>query len=270
MPQAPADRIAAFRQLHEAGCFILPNPWDAGSAKLLQGLGFKALASTSAGCAWSMGRPDGGIGVDDALAHLLVLTDATELPVNADFQNGFSDHPEGVAENVARAVETGISGLSIEDSTQNPSEPLYDFDLAVLRIRAARAAIDATGSGVVLTARSEGFIVGRPDLDETIRRLKAFAEAGADCLYAPGLPDLDMIGAVVAAAPLPVNVLVGGPSIPVPDLAAAGVRRISTGAALARVAYAAALVSVQQLKDAGAFQPFPPITPFKSLNAALS
>ena len=190
MPAASATTIAAFRALHGSGCFVIPNPWDVGGARLLAGMGFKALASTSAGAAWALGRPDGGVALADMLEHLAMLAGATDLPVNADFQNGFADAPDDVAANVTRAIATGIAGLSIEDSTGRPADPLYDVDLAVARVAAARKAIDQSGSGVLLTARAEGFLAGRPDLDDVIARLKAFSNAGADCLYAPFLPDL--------------------------------------------------------------------------------
>jgi 2-methylisocitrate lyase-like PEP mutase family enzyme len=260
---------AEFRRLHEAGCFVLPNPWDAGSTKLLQAMGFKALASTSAGYAWSIARPDGGVSRDEMLAHLRQLVDMTDLPVNADFEHGYADAPDGVAANVTLAVATGVAGLSIEDSTGRPEQPLYDFALAVERIKAARAAIDAGRTGTLLTARSEGFFAGRPDLEETIKRLKAFAAAGADCLYAPGLPDHAAIAAVIAAvAPKPVNVLVSGPGFKVAELAALGVRRVSTGGALARAAWGGFLSAARDMLDPGAFQPFAPIAPFRNLNAA--
>ncbi len=178
-----ADKRKAFRALHASGCFVIPNPWNVGSARYLQGLGFKALASTSSGHAHSMGYPDGAQSMDEVLAHYHELTEAADLPLNADFENGFADDPDTVAENVTKCIATGVAGLSIEDSPNNASTPLYDFDLALARVKAARAAIDKAGGDVVFTARTEGFIRGRPDLDETIRRLKAFADAGADCLY---------------------------------------------------------------------------------------
>src|SRR5262245_37665902 len=203
------ERARAFRQLHESGCFVLPNPWDAGSARPLAGLGFQALATTSAGFAWSAGRADQQVKLDEVLAHLRTMSRAVEIPINADFEGGFAIAPDEVARNVAAAAETGIAGLSIEDSSGDPVEPLFDFDLALARIRAARRAIDDSGTGILLTARSEGFVCGRPDLGETIRRLTAFAEAGADCLYAPGLKTMADIKLVVSAvAPKPVNVLV--------------------------------------------------------------
>ena len=271
MPAAPDATISTFRALHESGCFVLPNPWDVGGARLLARMGFQALASTSAGCAWSMGRPDGGVPLAEMLQHLALLAGATDLPVNADFQDGFADSPAGVAANVALAVGAGVAGLSIEDSTGRADQPLYGFDEAIARVRAAREAIDNAGSGALLTARSEGFLVGRPDLDETLARLGAFADAGADCLYAPGLPDLAAGKAVVqAAGPLPVNVLIGWGDLTVGDLAAAGVRRVSVGGALARAAWGGFISAARAISQDGAFQPFPPVTPFRNLNEAFS
>jgi 2-methylisocitrate lyase-like PEP mutase family enzyme len=252
MSQTAADKRREFRRLHEAGCFILPNPWDVGSAMLLAHLGFKALASTSAGMAWAIGRPDGAVALDEVLLHLSTLAHATALPLNADFENGFADEPKGVAANVALAVDTGIAGLSIEDYSGRPENGLYDFTLAVERVAAAREAIDRSGSGVVLTARSEGFIRGRPDMDETIRRLSAFAGAGADCLYAPGLRQEEQIRTVVeAAAPKPVNVL--SPGLAVATLAGLGVRRISVGGALAGAAYGEFLRAAREMAGEGTF-----------------
>lgn len=247
-----ADKRARFRALHEAGCFVMPNPWDVGSALILQSLGFEALASTSAGMAWAHGQADNAVTLDLALNHLTTLAAAVDLPLNADFENGFADAPEAVAANVTRAVETGIAGLSIEDSTGDAAEPLYDFDLAVARIAAARAAIDASGSGVVLTARSEGFLVGRPDLDETVRRLRAYGDAGADCLYAPLLREPEQFATVVAAvAPKPVNALNVGR--PVAEMAALGVRRISIGGTMARAAYGALMRGARAIIESGSF-----------------
>ncbi|HWA61527.1 MAG TPA: isocitrate lyase/phosphoenolpyruvate mutase family protein [Caulobacteraceae bacterium] len=255
MRPTPADKRAAFRDLHASGCFVLPNPWDVGSAVILQSLGFKALASTSAGYAWSQGRPDYKMARDEVLSHLSTLTHAVDIPVNADFENAFADDPQGVAENVSLAVETGLAGLSVEDSTGDKENPLYDFTLAVERIRAAREAIDKTGTGVVLTARSEGFIAGRPDLDETVRRIRAYAEAGADCLYAPGIREDAQITAIVeAAGGKPVNVLT--PGLPVARLAGLGVRRISVGGSLARVAYAALIGAAEEILNDGSFAAF--------------
>ncbi|TMJ99870.1 MAG: isocitrate lyase/phosphoenolpyruvate mutase family protein, partial [Alphaproteobacteria bacterium] len=226
-----AEKRATFRKLHSEGCFVIPNPWDVGSARYLQGLGFKALASTSAGFAFAQGLPDGAVSRATMLAHLREIAAATDVPVNADFEGGYADAPEGVAESVKLCIETGVAGLSIEDSTSDPAVPLYDFELALSRVRAARAAIDAAGGDVVFTARSEGFIRGRPDLDETVRRLKAFAAAGADCLYAPGIKTREEIAAVVkAVAPKPVNFLMSiATNLTVKDLAGLGVRRISLG-----------------------------------------
>ncbi len=260
-----ADKRAAFRKLHESGCFVIPNPWDAGSAVLLQSLGFKALASSSAGMAWSMAKPDNKVERDDVLAHLRALTAVTDIPLNADFENGFADDPDGVAANVARAVETGVAGLSIEDSTGNKDAPLYDFDLAVARIRAARAAIDKTGSGVLLTARSEGFFVGRPDLDETVKRLQAFAAAGADVLYAPGIREDAQIQAVVqAAGGKPVNMLTMGQSVP--HLAQLGIRRISVGGSLARAAWGEFIRTAKEIAAEGTFEHFKQGAPGAELN----
>jgi 2-methylisocitrate lyase-like PEP mutase family enzyme len=231
-----AEKRATYRQLHASGCFVIPNPWDIGTARYLQGLGFKALASTSAGFAFSLGLPDGAVTRDTMLAHFRELAAATDVPINADFEGGYADAPEDVAESVRLCIATGVAGLSIEDSTMDPKIPLYDFDLALARVRAARAAIDKAGGDVFFTARSEGFIRGRPDLAETIRRLKAFADAGADCLYAPGIKTRDEIAAVCkAVAPKPVNFLMAAATdLTVNDLAALGVRRISLGGGLAR------------------------------------
>jgi len=233
---------------------VIPNPWDVGSARLLERLGFKALASTSSGFAWSLGRPDHAVTLDESLAHFRVLSQSVSIPLNADFEGGFAVEPERVGTNVAAAATTGIAGLSIEDSTGDPSAPLFDATLAAERVRAAREAIDASGTGLVLTGRSEGFIAGRPDLGETIRRLTAYAEAGADCLFAPGLRSLSDITAVVhAVAPKPVNVLVGSDFTTVAALAEAGVRRISVGGALARAAWSGFLEAARELAGHGTF-----------------
>jgi len=249
-----SDRCRVFHQLHERGCFIIPNPWDAGSARALASLGFKALATTSAGFAWSMGHADNQVSLDALLAHLRAITLAVDVPVNADFEGGFAIAPEGVAHHVSQATTTGIAGLSIEDSTGDPSEPLFDFALAVERIKAARHAIDDSKSGVLLTARTEGFIAGRPDIGETVRRLTAFAEAGADCLYAPGIKTAADIKAVVAAvAPKPVNVLVSSDFTTLADLAQAGVRRISVGGSLARTAWTGFLEASREIAEHGTF-----------------
>jgi 2-methylisocitrate lyase-like PEP mutase family enzyme len=251
MPASVHDKRDAFRRLHQEGCFVLPNPWDVGSAKVLQHLGFKALATTSAGMAWAMGRADGQVSLDEVLPHLSSLAHATDLPLNADFENAFADAPDDVARNVGLAVDTGVSGLSVEDYTGHADRGLYDFDLAVARVAAARAAIDRTQSGVLLTARAEGFLRGAPDLDEVIRRLKAFAAAGADCLYAPGIREEAQVRAVVAAAPKPVNLLFAG--LPVATSAAWGVRRISLGGALASVAYNHFLAAATEIAEQGTF-----------------
>ena len=250
-----ADKRAAFCALHSSGCFVLPNAWDRGSARYLAELGFVALASTSSGFAWSRGRADGDVGRDEVLGHLRDLVDATELPVNADFEDGYAETADQVGDNVRLALETGVAGLSIEDATGDPADPLHPLTSAVERVRAAREAIDATGADVVLVARSEGFVAGRPDLDETVRRLRAYADAGADCLYAPGIATRDQITTVVeAVAPKPVNLLVAGVSdLTVAQIAALGVRRISVGGAFARAAWAALEQAARPLADAGRF-----------------
>ncbi|MEW6396943.1 MAG: isocitrate lyase/phosphoenolpyruvate mutase family protein [Pseudomonadota bacterium] len=254
MPVSTAQKRADFRKLHESGCFVLPNPWDVGSALLLQGMGFKALASTSSGMAWSIGHSDNNVNRDHVLAHLKTLCDATDLPVNADFEAGFAHDPAGVAANVARGVDTGVAGLSIEDSTGDVSAPLYEMTLAVERMRAARAAIDAKGGDIVLVGRCESFLVGQPDLKATIARLVAYAEAGADCLYAPGIRTREQIAAVVKElAPKPINVLMGGPGLTVAELTDLGVRRISTGGALARAAWGGFLRAAREIAEKGSF-----------------
>lgn len=262
-----ADRCRVFRRLHESGCFVIPNPWDVGSARLLQQLGFRALATTSSGFAWSLGRPDNHVSVGDTLRVLREISGAVDVPVNADFEGGFAVEPEGVAANVTKAASTGVAGLSIEDSTGDAAKPLFDFDLAVDRVRAARKAIDASGTNVLLTGRSEGFIVGRPDLKETIKRLTAYAEAGAECLYAPGLRKASDIDAVVrAVAPKPVNALVGGDFITVAVLADIGVRRISVGGALARAAWTGFLAAAKEIAESGTFTALGRATPFDTIN----
>ena len=267
----PSDRAWTFRRLHETGCFVIPNPWDLGSARLLAGLGFRALATTSSGFAWSLGRSDNHVSLEEALAHLRAMAQGVDLPVNADFEGGFATEPDAVAANVTAAAGTGIAGLSIEDSTGDSSHPLLDFALAVDRIRAARRAIDEAGTGVLLTARSEGFLVGRPDLPETIRRLAAFAEAGADCLYAPGIRAKGDIAAVVAAvAPKPVNVLVGGDFTTVAELARAGVRRISVGGALARAAWTGFLDAAREIAEQGTFARLASAAPFDEINRSFA
>jgi len=265
----PSSSVLSFRALHAAGCFVMPNPWDAGSARLLAQLGFPALASTSAGMAWAMGRRDNDVGLDDVLAHLTTLVAAVDVPVNADFEGGFAVAPDDVAANVAKAVATGVAGLSIEDSTGDAADPLFAFDLAVERVRAARAAIDASGTGVLLTGRSEGFITGRPDLAETIRRLVAYAEAGAECLYAPGIRAADEIAAVVrAVAPRPVNVLAFSDFVTVAELAALGVRRLSVGGALARTAWGGWVGVAREIAAQGTFGGLTRGLPSAELNAA--
>ena len=259
--------IERFRQLHEAGCFVMPNPWDAGSARLLEGLGFPALATTSSGFAWSLGRRDHGVTLEEALAHLRAVSDAVGLPVNADFEGGFAVEPADVARNVAAAAATGIAGLSIEDSSDDAAQPLFDFALSLERIRAVRRAIDESGRGVLLTARSEGFVVGRPDLQETIRRLAAYAEAGADCLFAPGIRKAADISAIVnAVAPKPVNVLVGGDFTTVAELAEIGVRRISVGGALARAAWGGFLRAAGEIAQQGTFSALADAVPGAEIN----
>lgn len=254
---AQDDRVRTFHELHASGCFVMPNPWDVGSARVLEQLGFPALATTSAGLAWTLGRADGHITLDDTLAHLAAVAGAVAVPVNADFEGGYAVDPEQVGAHVRLAVGTGIAGLSIEDSTGDAAEPLHAFDLAVDRVRAAREAIDASGTGVLLTARSEGFVVGRPDLDETVRRLRAFADAGADCLYAPRLGTVEEIQAVLAAAaPKPVNLLINAPFLTVAEAAALGVRRISVGGTLARTAWAGFLEVAREIADEGTFTGF--------------
>ena len=251
------NRIAEFQQLHSAGCFVMPNPWDVGSARALEQLGFKALATTSAGLAWTLGRRDTQASRDQVLDHLRLIAGAVGVPVNADFEGGYAVDPAGVAANVAMAVDTGIAGLSIEDSSGDDAEPLVDFDLAVRRVAAARAAIDRSGTGVVLTGRSEGFVCGRPDIDETIRRLRAYAEAGADCLYAPRVDRLEHVTAIVAAvAPKPVNLLVNSPFTTVAEAARLGVRRISVGGTLARTAWDGFLEAAGEIADSGTFSRF--------------
>jgi 2-methylisocitrate lyase-like PEP mutase family enzyme len=253
-----ADKRRTFQQLHLAGCFVIPNPWDVGSARYLQSLGFKALATTSSGFAWSRGHPDGAVSRDTALAHLQDIVAATDVPVNADFESGFAPEAAGVAESVRLAVETGVAGLSIEDSTGDAAKPLYELSAAVERIRAGRRAIDKAGGDTLLVGRAECFLVGRPDLDETIARLKAYAEAGADCLYAPGIRLRDQIAAVVAGvAPKPLNLLVGSASeFTMQEIAALGVRRVSVGGALARAAWGGFMHAARLIAEQGKFEGF--------------
>jgi 2-methylisocitrate lyase-like PEP mutase family enzyme len=249
-----AEKRQTFRKLHEAGCFVIPNPWNVGTARYLQGLGFKALATTSAGHAHSLGFPDGGESLDAVLAHYRELVEATDVPLNADFENGYAEDPEGVAANVTRCIATGVAGLSIEDFP-NDARPLYDLEAAVARVKATRAAIDRAGGDVVFTARAENFIRGVPDLDDVIRRLTAYADAGADCLYAPGIKTREQIIAVVkAVAPKPVNFLAGwAMEFTVSDLAAMGVRRVSIGGSLSRAAMHAFGKAATEIAHEGKF-----------------
>ncbi len=251
-----AARRAAFQALHLDGCFVLPNPWDPGSAKYLALLGFKAIATTSAGFAFSRGLPDGSVGLDLMLTHIREIVEATDLPVNADFENGYADDPKDVAENVRRCVETGVAGLSVEDNSGRKDRPLYEVDFAVERIKAAREAIG--DSGVVLTARAECFLVGVANIEEAIRRLTAYAEAGADCLYAPGIRERDHIAAVVkAVGPKPVNLLISGPGgLTMRDAEELGVRRVSVGGALARAAWGGFATAAKELAEQGTFGGF--------------
>jgi 2-methylisocitrate lyase-like PEP mutase family enzyme len=253
-----AERRAAFRRLHDSGCFIIPNPWDVGSAKYLESRGFKALATTSSGAAFSMGRSDYGLTADEVIAHVRTIVAATDLPVNADFENGLAKDEKGLAENVRRCVETGVAGFSIEDSTGDKANPLFDFETAVSRMRVARATVDAAGRDTFLVARSECFLVGHADpLKESIKRLVAFAEAGADCLYAPGLRKREDIETVVeAVAPKPVNLLVGWPiGFTLDEIAAMGMRRVSVGGALALAAWGGFQRAAKALSD-GRFDGF--------------
>lgn len=262
------ERCRVFRELHQSGCFVIPNPWDPGSAQVLVRLGFRALATTSAGFAWSLGRRDHGVLLEEKLAHLRSMSDAVDVPLNADFEGGFATEPAGVAANTAAAAATGIAGLSIEDSTGDPSRPLFDFGLAVERVRAARQAIDQSRTGVLLTGRSEGFLVGRPDIAETIRRLTAYAEAGADCLYAPGLRSKADIKTIVdALAPRPVNVLVGSDFVTVDELAQLGVRRISVGGGLSRAAWTGFLDAATEIAKHGTFAGLGRTAAFADINS---
>ena len=263
-----SEKRRAFRALHQSGCFVIPNPWNVGSARYLQGLGFKALATTSSGYAHSQGYSDGDVTRDMVLEHCREIARETDVPVNADFENGYADDPDEVAENVRLCVATGVAGLSIEDYTGDDADPLYDFDLALKRVRAARDAIDKAGGEVLFTARTEGFIKNRPDLDETIKRLKAFADAGADCLHSPGIKTREQIAATVkAVAPKPINFLNSGAfGYTVDDLAALGVRRISVGGTLARVAMHAFIQSARQMAQDGRFDSFAGVTSNAELN----
>ena len=262
-----AEKRATFRKMHETGCFVLPNPWDIGSARALAHIGFKAIASTSAGFAWSIGKADNRVTLDEVCEHLAELCGAVDLPVNADFEAGFAHEAEKVAANVARAVKTGVAGLSIEDSTGDPAKPLYDRAFAIERIRAARAAIDRDNSGVLLVGRCEGFLVGQTDLKMVIDRLQAYAEAGADCLYAPGIRSPEQISAVVKAVhPKPVNLLLGWPGFSVGQAADLGVRRISVGGSLARAAWGGFFRAAREIADKGTFTELGSGTPGGELN----
>jgi 2-methylisocitrate lyase-like PEP mutase family enzyme len=265
---SPADKRRTFHALHQSGCFVIPNPWDVGTTRYLQHLGFKALASTSAGFAFAQGIADGAVSRDMMLAHIAEIVAATDLPLNADFEAGFAHDPAGVAANVRHCVETGVAGLSIEDATGDARTPLYEQDLAIERMGAARAAIDKDGSGVLLTGRCECFLAGKPDLDFAIARLRAYSNAGADVLYAPGIRTREQIEAVVqAVAPKPVNVLMPAAlGFTVADLAAMGVRRISVGSTLARVAWTAFIHSAKEIAGNGAFESFGGLVPHAELN----
>ncbi len=254
---AQDERVAAFHRLHTSGCFVMPNPWDAGTARALEQMGFSALATTSAGLAWTAGRADNEVTLEQALEHLRVVVDSVDVPVNADFEGGFAVDPQQVGANVKLAASTGIAGLSIEDSTGDEAAPLFELDLAVERVRAARRAIDESGTGIVLTGRSEGFVCGRPDIGETTRRLSAFAEAGADCLYAPRVETEEQVAALVAAvSPKPLNLLINAPFMTVSQAAALGVRRISVGGTLARAAWSGFLDAAKEIAEDGTFSRF--------------
>jgi 2-methylisocitrate lyase-like PEP mutase family enzyme len=271
---APSVAVTAFRALHQSGCFVLPNPWDVGSAKFLAQVGFKALASTSAGVAFSRGLPDGVVGLprDEVLQHLRELVGATPLPVNADFQNGYAQDADGVAQSVTLCVGTGVAGLSIEDATGDAAAPLFARNVALERLRAARKAIDASGAGVLLTARCEAFLVGTPEPGKVaLDRLVAFAEAGADCLYAPGVRDLATLAQIVKAiAPKPVNALVSAPGLTVAQLRDAGIRRISVGGALARVAWGGFMRAARAIAETGSFEGLAGAATYDELNGLFS
>jgi len=267
-----AEKRKTFRKLHESGCFVIPNPWNVGSARYLQSLGFKALATTSSGYAHSQGYADGALSCDAVLAHFGELAAAIEVPLNADFEDGLADDLDGLAQNVTRCVATGVAGLSIEDSPNSGATPLYPFDVALARVKAARAAIDSAGGDVIFTARAEGFIRGVPDLDDVVRRLRAFKDAGADCLYAPGIKTREQIEAVVkSVAPKPVNFLNSGAfGFTVGDLAAMGVRRISVGGSLARVAMHAFIHVATEIARDGKFDGFAGLISNPELNKFFS
>jgi 2-methylisocitrate lyase-like PEP mutase family enzyme len=254
MPVTTASKRTTFHKMHESGCFVLPNPFDVGSAKALQALGFKALASTSAGFAWTIGKADNRVTLDEVCDHLTALCAAVDLPVNADFEGGFAHKPEKVGAHVARAVTTGVAGLSIEDSTGDAAKPLYERAFAIERIKAARAAIDADKSNVLLTGRCEGFLVGQPDLAMVIDRLQAYSQAGADCLYAPGIKTREQISAIVKAVhPKPVNLLIGASGLSLAEATDLGVRRISVGGSLARAAWGGFMRAAQEMAEKGTF-----------------
>jgi 2-methylisocitrate lyase-like PEP mutase family enzyme len=268
--RSPSDKATAFRRLHERkGAFIIPNPWDAGTARLLAHLGFEALATTSAGCAFSIGRRDNTMGRDDVIAHVAAIVAATDLPVSADLENGFGDDPAAVAETIRLAAATGLAGASIEDATQRPDRPLYDIDLAAQRIRAASEAARSLPYPFTLTARAENYLVGRPDLGETIRRLQAYQEAGADVLYAPGLAASGDIASVVASVDRPVNVLMGlqGVRMSLAELSEIGVRRVSVGSALCRAALGATLRAAREMRESGTFTFAGDAASFKEISA---
>lgn len=252
-----ADKRATFKKLHESGCFIIPNPFDVGSAVALQHLGFKALASTSAGFAWTIAKADNRVTVDDVCDHLTAVCAAVDIPVNADYEGGFAVEPDKVAINVARGVKTGVAGLSIEDSTGDAANPLYEHKLAVERIKAARKAIDADNSGVLLTGRCEAYLWGKQDIKLVIERLQAYSDAGADVLYSPGIKSKeDIIAVVKAVAPKPVNLLIGGPGLSLQEVADLGVRRISVGGSLARMAWVGFMKAAKEMAEQGTFSEF--------------
>lgn len=263
-----AQKRRIFHQLHQSGCFVMPNPWDIGSAKALAQMGFTALATTSSGHAWSHGQADGQIARSEVLSHIRMMVEATDLPVNADFESGFATTLTDLEESVALVIETGVAGFSLEDATGDPSSPLMPLSDAATRISTARDTIDRLGSEALLVGRAENFFVGVPDLDDTIARLKAYAEAGADCLYAPGIRTREQIKAVVMAiAPKPVNVLIGWDSdLTVSDLAELGVRRISVGGALARTAWDGFLNAARMISEHGRFDGFSGIPSGSELN----
>jgi 2-methylisocitrate lyase-like PEP mutase family enzyme len=263
-----ADKRRTFQRLHQDGCFVIPNPWDVGSARYLQTLGFKALATTSSGFAWSHGHRDGSMSRDRVLEHLTEMVEATDLPINADFEHGYAPDAAGVAESVRLAVQTGVAGLSIEDSTGNAAKPLFELEAAVERIRAARNAIDKGGGDTLLVGRAECFLVGQPDMEQTIARLRAYANAGADCLYAPGIRSTEQISTVVAAvAPKPVNLLIGlKAELDLAQIAALGVRRVSVGGALARVAWGGFMRAAKLIMEQGSFDGFADAASGNTLN----